>query len=328
VGIRPFDAFVSPSSGNITDFFRLSTNQIGGGSAPYTVRFYLNTTSIEAGNCLSVPENGTCIIDTYLYSGYWMVFTIATDSLGNMRTSTPAWVNVTAAPLGATLTASLAMSPSTGDTNTVFNLTLTVSGGVKPYFVSWRDHHSPICSGERYDLDPTWSATERYRFYAGSHSLDVQVRSGDGQTALTNEITLQVTFIDQINTTAFDCGGVLGERVVSGVVLPYEYPPQPYRPLINQSQLHEVGADWLIPFFTPLFFSTIMMLGISAFITAGIAKYSGGQFNAGIVFGMVILTMVAIYGITGVYPVWVVIILELLGGLAFAAFFGKIFGGG
>ena len=121
------------------------------------------------------------------------------------------------------------------------------------------------------------------------------------------------------NFTSFDCIGTLGEWVQRGVeVPPIPYVPS-YEPVINRTLFTEAGADWMAFFFTPMFFATLMLVGISGFITLAIAKYGGGQF-APAAFIIISMVMLAIYGISGIYPAWLVIVLIILAAFVFAKF--------
>jgi hypothetical protein len=96
-------------------------------------------------------------------------------------------------------------------------------------------------------------------------------------------------------------------------------PEAPYEPVINRTLFTEVGADWMAFFFTPMFFATLMLVGIAGFITLAIAKYGGGQF-APAAFIIISMIMIAIYGIYQIYPPWLVIVLIILAGFVFAKF--------
>jgi hypothetical protein len=91
------------------------------------------------------------------------------------------------------------------------------------------------------------------------------------------------------------------------------------QPFVNEEQLKNLGVGWMAFFFTPMFFATIMLVGIAGFISLAIAKYGGGQF-APAAFIIISMMMVAIYGITGIYPTWLVIVLIILAGFVFAKF--------
>jgi hypothetical protein len=117
-----------------------------------------------------------------------------------------------------------------------------------------------------------------------------------------------------------------GKICVEGVctsIAPPPAPPMPpeapYEPVTNRTLFTEAGADWMAFFFTPIFFATIMLIGISGFITLAIAKYGGGQF-APAAFIIISMIMVAIYGMSGIYPTWLVIVLIILAGFVFAKF--------
>jgi hypothetical protein len=317
VGIREFSLSVTPSVGNATDVFTFRTTQISGGVAPYTVTIYLNTTDREAGSCTNVPENGICTLSTLLPCGNWTAFAVARDGAGGFRTSSTIPVSVICKPLGAPLNATLSMTPLTGDSKTVFTFTLNIVGGAPPYYVSWLDYSGTICGNERYDQEPPLTITERYSFWAGSHGISTSIYSSDGQSTASNRLDFNVAWAGEANITAYDCKGTYGYRVERPTV-----PIEQQIPLVNETALREAGAGWLVPFFTPLFFSTIMLIGISGLVTVAISKYSGGGEHTPMVFGLVALVMIAIYGILGIYPSWLVIVLIILAGFIFAKMVG------
>jgi hypothetical protein len=115
--------------------------------------------------------------------------------------------------------------------------------------------------------------------------------------------------------TAYNCPS---DCLAVTTTLPYV----PYEPVVNTTLLTEAEAGWLVPFFTPLFFSTIMLIGISGLVTVAISKYSGGGEHTPMVFGLIALVMIAIYGILGIYPSWLVIVLIILAGFIFAKMVG------
>jgi len=313
VGISPFTLNVTPTSANVTDIFTFTTSEIYGGNAPYTVTIYLNTTDIEVGGCRAVGEHEICRYADYLPSGNWYAFAIARDSVGNLKTSTAIPVSVSALPLGNPLNATLRLSPTSGDTTTIFTFTLSIQGGSPPYYVSWFDVTTPICSEERYDQEPPLTITEKYNFWAGSHSVQVTVRSADGQSAPSNSIDFNVAWAGQtINITAYDCRGTLGTNIASG--------SSSQAPLVDTGLLVGAGAGWLAPFFTPLFFSTIMLLGTSGLLSLATSKYVGGGQTSGIVFVVSAMILAIIYSILGIYPAWLTIALIIVASFLTAKF--------
>lgn len=315
VGIREFSLSVTPSVGNATDVFTFRTTQISGGVAPYTVTIYLNTTDREAGSCINVPENGICTLSTLLPCGNWIAFAVARDGAGGFRASSITPVSVICKPLGAPLSATLSMTPLTGDSKTVFTFTLNIVGGAPPYYISWLDYSGTICGNERYDQEPPLTITERYSFWAGSHGISTSIYSSDGQSTASNRLDFSLTWAGEANITAYDCKGTYGYRVQKPTIAPEVA-------LVNSTLLTEAGAGWLAPFFTPLFFSTIMLIGISGLVTVAISKYSGGGEHTPMVFGLIALVMIAIYGILGIYPSWLVIVLIIIASFIFAKMVG------
>jgi hypothetical protein len=91
------------------------------------------------------------------------------------------------------------------------------------------------------------------------------------------------------------------------------------QPFVNEEQLKNLGVGWMAFFFTPMFFATIMLVGIAGFISLAIAKHGGGQF-APATFIIISMIMLAVYGIYQIYPPWLVIVLTILAGFVFAKF--------
>jgi hypothetical protein len=317
-GIQPFTLTVIPTQGDVFTSFSFQTSEIRGGTAPYTVELY-HGASIFVGKCEGVPEGGTCSKSVLLPCGYRNAFAIAKDSAGNQMVSNFVSVNVTCAPMGETLNVTLTMTPTTGNSQTIFNLTFTIRGGAPPYRVTWLEWGNPLCSDEIYTSSPPFSVTERWKFPAGSRGISLSVRSADGQVAPSNLLTFDVAWAGETNFTSYDCTGTLGAWTQRGA----EVPPAPYvpsyEPVINRTLFTQAGADWLAFFFTPMFFATLMLVGIAGFITLAIAKYGGGQF-APAVFIVISMVMLAIYGMSGIYPPWLVIVLIILAGFVFAKF--------
>jgi hypothetical protein len=317
-GIEPFTLTVIPTQGDAFTSFNFQTSQIRGGVAPYTVEIY-HGADIFVGKCEGVPEGGTCSMSKLLPCGYRNAFAIAKDSAGNQMISNYVPVNVTCAPMGETLNVTLTMMPTTGNSQTIFNLTFTIRGGAPPYRVTWLEWGNPLCSDEIYTRSPPFSVTERWKFPAGSRGISLSVRSADGQIAPSNLLTFDVAWAGETNFTSYDCTGTLGAWTQRGA----EVPPAPYvpsyEPVVNRTLFTQAGADWMAFFFTPIFFATLMLVGISGFITLAIAKYGGGQF-APAAFIIISMIMIAIYGIYQIYPPWLVIVLIILAGFVFAKF--------
>jgi len=123
-----------------------------------------------------------------------------------------------------------------------------------------------------------------------------------------------------INLTYCPNGCAIGNCTEALPVIP------PSQPLINQTQLAEAGAGWMAPFFTPLFFSIILIIGISGFVTAMSVKWGGeaaGQ-QAGVIFLGTASLLVLIFSVLGAIPTWITIVYILVAGYIFAKFIGVI----
>jgi hypothetical protein len=105
------------------------------------------------------------------------------------------------------------------------------------------------------------------------------------------------------------------------VSIPTQAPPEvsPFQPAVNTTPFAEVGAGWLTPFFTPFFFVTIFILGISALITKKVTEYGGGEY-AGAVFLGSLLLLVIYLTVSGFYPAWIGIVFIIIAGFLFAKF--------
>jgi hypothetical protein len=135
-------------------------------------------------------------------------------------------------------------------------------------------------------------------------------------------IGYQMTDCSWYETHKCPSGKICVEGVCTSIAPPPAppMPPEaPYEPVINRTLFTEAGADWMAFFFTPIFFATLMLVGIAGFITLAIAKYGGGQF-APAAFIIISMIMIAIYGIYQIYPPWLVIVLIILAGFVFAKF--------
>jgi hypothetical protein len=94
---------------------------------------------------------------------------------------------------------------------------------------------------------------------------------------------------------------------------------QPFQPVVNTTPFAEVGAGWLTPFFTPFFFVTIFVLGISAIITKKVSEYGGGQYAGAIFLGSLLLLIIYLT-VSGFYPAWIGIVFIIIAGFLFAKF--------
>jgi len=328
-GISPFELYVSPSSGNATDIFTFTTSQIYGGTPPYTVTVYLNTTDIEAGHCYNIPENGICKFSTLLPCGNWIATAVARDSAGGIGTSTAVEVNVICKPMGAPLTANLSMSPSTGDSKTIFTFTLNISGGAPPYYVSWLRWGNVICGNEMYSQNPPLTIRERFLFPAGSNSMQVSVKSSDGQVTTSNRIDFEVAWAGYANITAYDCIGTLGETVERPTAPPVVgAPPIEWNaPLVNSTEMTEAGVGWLLPFLTPFFFALLIMFGVAGSFSFIVAKAGGGGSVGAVIFVTIVLIMSVMYVKYGIFEMWIGVIIVLAEALLLAYLLSNIFGG-
>jgi hypothetical protein len=105
------------------------------------------------------------------------------------------------------------------------------------------------------------------------------------------------------------------------VSIPTQAPTEisPFQPAVNTTPFAEVGAGWLAPFFTPFFFVTIFILGISAMVTKKVTEYGGGEY-AGAVFLGSLLLLVIYLTVSGFYPAWIGIVFIIIAGFLFAKF--------
>jgi hypothetical protein len=105
------------------------------------------------------------------------------------------------------------------------------------------------------------------------------------------------------------------------VSIPTQAPTEisPFQPAVNTTPFAEVGAGWLSPFFTPFFFVTIFILGISAMVTKKVTEYGGGEY-AGAVFLGSLLLLVIYLTVSGFYPAWIGIVFIIIAGFLFAKF--------
>ncbi|MEO0090852.1 MAG: hypothetical protein ABIK75_07110 [candidate division WOR-3 bacterium] len=315
-GIAPFNLFVSPLVGNVTTIFRFSTSLIYNGTPPYTVVVFPIRYGEDAwiGRCI-LQSSGTCSFSTTLPCGNESYGAKVRDSVGNVMYSNPVTPYVECVAQGEPLSLSLEMSPTTGDTQTIFTLTLTVYGGAPPYYATWEDWGNMICY-ETYTSQPPFSVQRRFKFWSGSRGIDVHILSADGQSARSNRLEFDVAWAGEPERIAFDCTGIVGEGYSREALPTY---PTYQQPLINQSALVSVGAGWMGAFFTPIFISTMMLIGISGLVTLSIAKYSGGDLkSSGAIFLGCVVLLSIIYAISGIYPAWLVIVFIIIAGLIFA----------
>jgi hypothetical protein len=107
-------------------------------------------------------------------------------------------------------------------------------------------------------------------------------------------------------------GNVLSVGTVTTTPTPYGsfdwYSPIPS---VNQTAWQMGGYGWVLPFFTPFFIATVILAIISA-----LAARVGGM----TVGGIVALALIFGYSVLGIYPMWVGIILVVLGGFVIAKF--------
>jgi len=105
-----------------------------------------------------------------------------------------------------------------------------------------------------------------------------------------------------------------------------QIPPGYGEPVFNETEWEETGLPtWILPLLTPFSIMTFVMLGIAAYITKMVTQ--GSNINAGLVFGIVVMIMLLIYGILGIYPSWLVILFIIAIGLLIAKTLTGVFGG-
>lgn len=316
VGVAPFTLSVMPEEGNAMTSFRFSTSRIYNGTPPYYVVVFPVKYGEDAriGSC-SLPSSGVCSFSTILPCGNESYMAKATDSAGSVSFSNMVTPRVLCEALGNPLNLTLEVDPKTGDTQTIFTFTLRVDGGKPPYYASWEDWGNMMCY-ETYTSEPPFTVERRYKLWSGSRGIDVHITSADGQRDRSNKVLLEVKWAGEPSSIAYDCTGTLGTGYSREALAPsYQ------QPLINQSALVSVGAGWMGAFFTPIFISTIMLLGISGLITLSVAKYSGGDLKAsGAIFLGCVVLLSIIYSISGIYPSWLVLVFIIIAGFIFAKF--------
>ncbi|MEM1543724.1 MAG: hypothetical protein QW795_03480 [Candidatus Bathyarchaeia archaeon] len=318
VGVAPFSLTVTPEEGDVMTNFRFSTSLIYNGTPPYYVVVYPIKYGEDAkiGSC-TLPSSGICSFSRALPCYNETYIAKAVDSKGSVAFSNTVTPRVICKPLGETLKLTLDVDPKQGNTTTIFKFTLRVEGGSPPYYASWEDWGNMICY-ETYTSEPPFTVERRYKFFSGSRGIDVHVTSSDGQKERSNLIMLEVGWAGNPQSIAYDCTGSVGYGYTRGEFPTYE-PMQ--QPLINQSMLVSTGAGWMGVFFTPLFISTLMLIGISGLITLSIAKYSGGDLkSSGAIFLGCVVLLTIIYSLSGIYPSWLVIVFIIIAGLIFAKF--------
>jgi len=91
------------------------------------------------------------------------------------------------------------------------------------------------------------------------------------------------------------------------------------QPILNETEVQEANLNWIMPFFTPFFFAIVFMLLTSSFITY-ISK-------SPIVGASVLLIFLIVYGIVGILPTWVMMLLIILSALLVAMKIREVVGG-
>jgi len=96
-------------------------------------------------------------------------------------------------------------------------------------------------------------------------------------------------------------------NVTTTTVPPVNVTPTPIEPIpaINQTEWHEAGYDWALPFFTPLFIVSFVIA-----VVAGVIARIGGMTMGGVS----ALLMVLVMTLFGIYPLWVGIVFLIIAG--------------
>jgi hypothetical protein len=111
------------------------------------------------------------------------------------------------------------------------------------------------------------------------------------------------------------CGGI--PATCSAPFVPVTNPTGPI-PAINQTDFELSGYGWVLPFFSPMFLSTLVLVFLS-----GISAKYGGMVAGSIV--AVALTFV--FTVFQIYPAWIGIVMILIGGVVFVKFGTSILSG-
>jgi hypothetical protein len=323
---------------NLTPPFTLNVRiwNMSGGFPPYEVSY--QRLNIKIFTCYNVPEYGECSGNISSFEIPYLTaqckdyntthqicmnaFIVnTTDSHGSIYISNGGVVNVILPKVIAPLNVSLTLTPMlnlTSNTSTIIRA--TVIGGAPPIELTFLHRYGAdvICKEILNQTNITRSLTVYW--YGGDHNIHASARSADGQVATSDSIDFYVEPVSPPRYKNFVIGCI---GTMSGPNTPneqesfYPYiptpPTPPYvplestKPLANETEWREIGIAWALPLTTPIFILTMVALGVSGFIAMKI----GGNY-AGLVFGVAMLFFIIIYSITGVYPIWISIILIIL----------------
>ena len=334
--ILPFNISVSPKVGNENTTFYFNTTNISGGVPPYYVYVtaegsadkILVCTLNSAGECHGTFTHKYSVFGT----GYANVIGLVYDSRGFWVRSTNSilvYFNVPqpGAPLQVILTS--LRNTTTDDLPTV--LCLNISGGLKPYKVTWYDNTKVQCANEEFDFDAPFEICERVFLSPGEHIIYAYVTSADGQGVTSNRVDINVTWsTGRTYNVWIDCIGELGSGVTNiypGAGLPSnitQLPPPTYNltqpfPGVNTTALYLSGYGWVIPFATPLFWVMVGVVGLGA----AVEYYAK---SGGIAFALTIAMCLGALWYLGALPPIIAILLLVLDGLFIWYLFSKLGG--
>jgi hypothetical protein len=97
---------------------------------------------------------------------------------------------------------------------------------------------------------------------------------------------------------------------VTSAITPTPGVPEPI-PAINKTEWHEAGYDWALPFFTPMFIVSFVVVVVS-----GVVARIGGMTVGGIAG----LLMVLVLTLFGIYPIWLGIVFIIIAGFIVTRF--------
>jgi hypothetical protein len=311
---------------------------MSGGFPPYTVYFKLFGYDVFA--CYNVNEYGECYREVssdeipfdlltsicYSYNATHnicqnMFLTNTTDSrgIGYLNYWHYVWVLIpkTYVPLRIYLD----IFPRIYiNSNTSTKLTAYVSGGIPPIrLIFYHDYGRNVLCDETLVTTNTNKSLEVY-WTAGAHNIFAKAYSSDQQEATSNSIDIQVNPVEpkRYKILVYNCTGTFSGPITNSESDSFAL-FSPTKPLASEEEWKNLGIAWALPLTTPIFILTIIALGVSGFI----AKIGGNY--AGLIFAIAMLFFVIIYSITGVYPIWISIILIILTAGLIAYFIKGIF---
>jgi hypothetical protein len=103
--------------------------------------------------------------------------------------------------------------------------------------------------------------------------------------------------------------------------IPAGIPTNYSQPIVNVTELEEMGIGWTASFFTPFFISTLFLLIVSGYLAVK------AKTNAGMVFGISAIVLTLIYTIIGIYPVWFGVVFIIIAAFIVAKLLGVLGGG-